>query len=394
MIAAKKPENEKSRLEALVRYDILDTPSEKEYDDIAKLAAYILNMPVSMVSFLDETRKWYKSVLGVDSREMNRDIAVCSHTIVYDQEIMIVEDTRLDERFHDSPITKSKTPTIFYAGVKLVSHDGYVLGTICVVDHKPNKINKDQGELLQALGNQVIRLLEHRRNAVVLNELKKQQNLHFDDLEQFSYALAHDVRSLVGKMVSSTELLEGDMHNDEQSMEVLSIIKQSGQTLAEYLQGTLDYYTSDRFSSQEKKLIHLLPTLRKVVDLINPDPDCEFKMPTINETILVREGALIQILVNLVSNAIKHCDKERAIIQIDFTAKEKSYLFEVRDNGRGIRKEDQETIFNFAQKLDEHQSGRGLGLAIVKKLVAKEGGDISLTSELGVGTTFQFSLQR
>lgn len=90
------PANEAERLEELELYDILDTPPEKEYDDIAELATFVSGMPVGMVSFLDQTRKWYKAVTGVKSREMDRTIAVCSHTMVDQAQIMIIEDARND----------------------------------------------------------------------------------------------------------------------------------------------------------------------------------------------------------------------------------------------------------------------------------------------------------
>jgi len=98
MRLAQKPANEIERLEALVQYDILDSDPEGEYDDIARIAAHICNVPVAIVSFIDKERKWHKAKVGIAATEMKRDIAVCSHTIVANHETMIVEDTRNDER--------------------------------------------------------------------------------------------------------------------------------------------------------------------------------------------------------------------------------------------------------------------------------------------------------
>lgn len=395
MITPDKPNEEIERLDALVRYEILDTEPEKEYDDIAKVAAHVLDMPVAMVSFIDKTRKWYKAVVGIDSREMPREIAVCSHTIVFDQEIMIVEDTTKDIRFIDSPATKGKTPTIFYAGVKLVNSEGFVLGTICVIDHKPNSINDKQAEILIALGNQVIKLLEHRRNSILLSKINQQMANQYSELEKFTYAVAHDINSPISTMISLAQLMESQLEIDAETKSYTSRIKDAGYNLTQFVNNLLEYYKSDKVESMEKENISLHATIKKISGLLDPESKCQFQLKCHDVTIYVRAIVIDQILINLIKNSIKYCDKEQPIVSIDFSDNESFYQFTIEDNGIGIDPSDQNRIFDFMVTLNPKKLGSsGIGLSLVKKLIEKEGGTISVDSMLGKGSSFQFSIKK
>ena len=120
--------NEKRRLQALYDYDILDTLSEKEYDSITKIAAQICNVPVSLITFLDKDRQWFKSHLGTEVNETSRELAFCNYTILDPDKVMVVTDLRVDERFLQNELVTGDTKIVFYAGAPLVTPDGYVLG--------------------------------------------------------------------------------------------------------------------------------------------------------------------------------------------------------------------------------------------------------------------------
>ena len=95
-----KPINENERSEALAEFDIIDSLPEEEYDNITKLASYICNTPISLVTFIDKERQFFKSAIGMSAAGTTRDEAFCAHAINYPSEIMIVQDARLDNRFH------------------------------------------------------------------------------------------------------------------------------------------------------------------------------------------------------------------------------------------------------------------------------------------------------
>jgi len=172
------PDNEAQRLEALREYRILDTAAEQAYDDITKLAAYLCQVPITMISLVDESRQWFKSKLGVKQQETPRDVAFCAHAILQ-TEPMIVRDALKDTRFADSSLV-TRTPHIrFYAGFPLTSPEGFALGMLCAIDRKPRKLSPEQKKAMQALSRQVMALLELRRvSARMAEALEKVRTLH------------------------------------------------------------------------------------------------------------------------------------------------------------------------------------------------------------------------
>jgi GAF domain-containing protein len=156
------PSNETQRLEALKSYQILDTEAELIYDGITALAAHICEVPVAMVSLVDESRQWFKSKVGVSQQQTPRDVAFCAHTILKD-EPLCVTDATADKRFADSTLVKGEPGIRFYAGFPLVNPDGYALGALCVVDRQPRQLTAKQQEAMRILSRQVMALLEMRR---------------------------------------------------------------------------------------------------------------------------------------------------------------------------------------------------------------------------------------
>lgn len=158
------PPNELARIEELNSYGILDTMPEQDYDNLTWLAAQICGTPISLISLIDPTRQWFKSHHGLDATETPRDLAFCAHAINKPGEILIVPDSREDERFSDNPLVTGDPHVIFYAGMPLISSNGYPLGTLCVIDNVPNSLSVDQIESLKALSQQVVRLMELARS--------------------------------------------------------------------------------------------------------------------------------------------------------------------------------------------------------------------------------------
>jgi GAF domain-containing protein len=156
------PSNEVARLEALKDYRILDTAAEAPYDDIAALAAHICQVPVAMISLVDESRQWFKSKLGLTQQETPRDVAFCAHAILQ-SEPLIVRDALKDQRFADSALVTRAPHIRFYAGFPLTNPDGFALGTLCAIDRKPRQLTPSQKKAMQALTRQVMALLESRR---------------------------------------------------------------------------------------------------------------------------------------------------------------------------------------------------------------------------------------
>jgi diguanylate cyclase (GGDEF)-like protein len=157
---APSPIDERERLAALLRYDVLDTPPERAYDDIVRLASQICGTPVAWIGFVGADRVWHKARIGVPFEEAPRDLAFCSHTILHATPL-IVPDLTEDERFSDHPAVADGLR--FYAGAPLVTGDGHAVGTLCTMDTVPRTLSPDQEEALAALSRQVMAQLELRR---------------------------------------------------------------------------------------------------------------------------------------------------------------------------------------------------------------------------------------
>lgn len=161
-MTAPLPPNEVERLEALRRYNILDTPPEESFDRITALAARLLGVPIALVSLIDQFRAWFKSGYGFDSREVNREDAICSFALLTD-DVFVVPDTQKDPRFACLPTVLSAGGIRFYAGAPLVTQDGFNLGNLCILDTKPHDdFSAEQCSNLADLAAMVVDQLELR----------------------------------------------------------------------------------------------------------------------------------------------------------------------------------------------------------------------------------------
>jgi GAF domain-containing protein len=192
MEIAPLPSNESARLDALRRYEILDTESEQAFDDLVELAAKICETPIALVSLVDPLRQWFKAKTGVAACETSRDIAFCAHAILQ-RAIFEVPDTLADPRFAANPLVTAEPFIRFYAGTPLVTPDGYALGTLCVIDRVPRQLNADQREALSSLGRQVMSLLELRLRQTLLERSMAAQKESQLIQTQLSFALDHGI---------------------------------------------------------------------------------------------------------------------------------------------------------------------------------------------------------
>ena len=168
------PPDEESRLAVLLEHEILDTPGEREYDDITLLAAQICGTPISTITLIDENRQWFKSRVGLHQRETPRDISFCAHAILQPDRTLIIPDATLDDRFMANPLVTGEPGIRFYAGAPLVSKESYALGTLCVIDHEPRQLTERQIESLQALARQLSLRLELRRTTRLLERANEE----------------------------------------------------------------------------------------------------------------------------------------------------------------------------------------------------------------------------
>ncbi|MFC0386004.1 PAS domain-containing protein [Muricoccus vinaceus] len=167
---------EADRLAALDRYAILDTPPERDFDDLARMAASLLGAPIAAVNLIAETRQWFKAELGMGVREMPLDNSICARVLLQPGEL-VIPDLRDDSRFECNPLVTSGPGLRFYAGELLTTPDGLPLGTLCVLDTKPRPdgLTTEQRFVLRTLARQVMSQLSLRRSLAEQERLRAEQ---------------------------------------------------------------------------------------------------------------------------------------------------------------------------------------------------------------------------
>jgi len=179
--------DESKRIEALKRYDILDTPPDGSFDRITKLASTIFKVPISIISLVDTDRIWFKSHYGLPINQIGRDPGLCASAILSDV-VHVIEDAITDARSLSNPLVAGEFGLRFYAGMPLQTEDNYNLGTLCIIDKVPRTLTTEEREILKQLAQIVMREMELRvalRNTVTnVKKLSSDISNHLNDTIQ------------------------------------------------------------------------------------------------------------------------------------------------------------------------------------------------------------------
>lgn len=407
VFAAPLPVDEEARLAAVRRYEILDTPRERGFDEIVALAAQICGAPMALVSLIDGDRQWFKARIGVDAEESPRALAFCAHTIL-GEEILEIPDAREDPRFADHPLISGPPGLRFYAGAPLITSDGYKLGTICVLDRSPRHLSRSQRFGLEALARQVIALLE----------------LRFSDR-----TLARLLRETHAARITPDEALCGDEGAAEQALLAcvtrdlrapLTAILGIGEALIEDAEAARAADQAASLRAITAAAEHMLTLVGDVVDLARIEGgrlvlhpvrcapavlahDVAAAMEPLasaggNRIDVVDHGAgmitadatrLRQLLFNLVANACEFTRDGRVTVELD-RVHERWLAVSVRDTGVGIDEHLRARLFRPRLLLDDGCAapGSGLGLVLTRGLCERMGGALAVESAPGAGATF------
>jgi GAF domain-containing protein len=183
------PANEAERLEALRRFDVLDTPRDGAFDRITRLASEMLDMPISIVSLVDHDRIWFKSAHGLEGvEEIGRVPGLCASAIL-GEEIWEIQDATVDPRALANPLVAGEFGLRFYAGSPLRTGDGYNLGTLCVIDKQPRALTEKQARVLDDLAALVVDELELR--LAVRRQARRATELNDDVVQALAIAKMH-----------------------------------------------------------------------------------------------------------------------------------------------------------------------------------------------------------
>jgi sigma-B regulation protein RsbU (phosphoserine phosphatase) len=182
VVAALIPPNEHARIDVVRRYEILDTPPDGAFDRITALAARLFGVPIAIVSVVDTDRIWFKSHHGLpEVTEIGRDAGLCASAILSESP-WIVTDAGRDPRTLANPLVAGSFGLRFYAGVPLTTHDGYNLGTLCVIDHEPRDVTAVEMANLHDLAALVVDQLELQLEARRTIARKERLRLEAEEL--------------------------------------------------------------------------------------------------------------------------------------------------------------------------------------------------------------------
>jgi two-component system, sensor histidine kinase and response regulator len=190
------PGDEVGKTKSHCGQNVHDATPEAAYDDMTRLAAHVCGTPIALLTLIEEGRQSCKSSVGLSRVETPRDISFCALPLL-DPGLSVISDVRLDERFSKNPLVTSEPNVRFYAGTPLVTHEGQILGVLCVMDCVPRELSPEQARALQALAREVVAQLELRRQALDLAQVTSERDLAKEELDRL-FDLSLDMLCLAG----------------------------------------------------------------------------------------------------------------------------------------------------------------------------------------------------
>ncbi len=398
MVSASIPENETERLAKLAEYNILDSADEQDYDDIARLVTEICGTSLSTISFVDKDRQWFKAGVGMPSKETNRDVAFCAHTILGD-DLFLVEDAADDPRFDDNPLVTIDPRLRFYAGMPLITPDGYRLGALCALDRVPRTLTAQQKAALAVLARHVVHLLELRKS----NRLLEAQNRTLAESSELKSRLlsivSHDLRSPLASIASTVTLLtEHDLNSDERD-EILADLSKLFRSTEYLIDNVIDWASRQlnnaAFELREIALAPFFLELQESLSLDFARKKNQFSILCPEDATAVTDRNVIAfVLRNLLVNANKFT--KTGSITLECTVDEEWVRFVVSDTGTGMSPERQAALFEWTRRTrtngTDGERGAGLALLFCADFLSKLGGKIDVQSAEGTGSQFIVTL--
>lgn len=395
------PANEAQRMERLRLYKVLDTPPESAFDSITRLAAAVLDVPIALISLIDEKRQWFKSRVGLGATETPREMAFCAHAIMK-PDVFVVPDATKNDLFNRNPLVLDDPHIRFYAGAPLTTEDGLRLGTVCVIDRQPREITAKQEELLKDLSKLVVDELELR----VAGRLAVEEIAERKRIEQMKNAFVsdvnHELRTPLTSIIGSLGLMKSGAVGPmpDQAQKVLDVADRNASQLLQLINDLLDAAKLDagkmEFDLRPLDLQKLITESVENIAGYASKRGIEFKVhmhgPAIVQADYIR---LMQVMNNLLSNAAKFAP-EQSVVDVVLAPLERTHEVAVIDRGPGVPAAIRDRLFTkFVQDKSPGKSGiagTGLGLSIAKAIIEGHAGEIDYRPEPGAGARFFFRL--
>lgn len=394
MQAAPTPKNEQQRLKTLRALKILDTEPEERFDRITSLATQIFKVPISTITMVDENREWHKSVCGLDELQGDRAISFCGHAI--NQDHLVINDAKKDERFKDNPMVIGPPYIRFYAGISLKASDGNKIGTLCLKDTKPRQLTSSEFNTLKSLAVWV-------ELEINLHELKSAVKLkqQLDDVKEkhrIIEMLSHQLRTPVGSMKWAMEEVASEIKNQESRNQIINKLESLTNIINTFL---LYVEISKGYQVEKTEKFDLVNEAKIALNKIqtqfsNRKINLTFKNPNTPHLVLGIKEKIDFVFCALLHNAISYT-KENGQIEVSLFKRGQYAGIQIKDTGIGIPKDEQPKIFTqlFRSKsasLAGKNEGSGLNLYLSKIIIEAHKGNIGYESTENKGSTFFFQL--
>jgi two-component sensor histidine kinase len=348
------PSNEHKRISVLRRYDILDSPPDGSFDRITALAANLFDVPIAIISLVDTDRIWFKSHHGLEVEEIGRDLGLCASCIMQDTP-WVLTDAKSDVRSLSNPLVAGEFGLRFYLGIPLQTHDGYNLGTLCVIDKRPREVTEREKSQLADLASVVMDEIELRLSArTTVAQLQKVV------AEKELMAREVDHRAMNGLQVVASLLKLQGREVEGLAAEQLTLAANRVAAIGRAHQHIFQTQAPGRADCLEylKRLTVDLAGVLNINDLTVDGPTAQ-----IATEFIVPLGLIV---TELVSNAAKNGAKN---IQISLTShSSERYALSVTDDGKGLPDNFDPTKTN------------GLGMKVVNAMVSRLNGELLFNS--------------
>lgn len=417
MLDTKELENESQRIAKLMSYDILDTGNDPLFDDLVFLAKQFCNVPVALISFVDKERQWFKSRLGTDLHETERNISFCQHAIK-SSGIFMIENALDDPRFQQNPLVIAGPKIRFYAGAPLETDDGFRLGTLCVIDTKANSLTWVQQQALIRLAKQVMSHLERRKQFEEVKKLAdglheaagtiEEQRLRLlkssqmVNVAEMNCNIAHEINNPLAIIKGHTDKMLSLMQKPELDLPLLvkscAKINETTMRVHRIIRGMLGLSRQDQTKNNVQKL-PFNELIQQSLELVKT----KIRHSEINFTCETNSPAQVhadviqfqQAFFNIVNNACYAIQNQpEKSIRVGMEEQDNYVSLFIEDNGPGINLEDQQKVMNAFFTTKPIGEGTGLGLSLAKKIVANMGGELSYDKQYSKGARFLLKLKK
>lgn len=386
-MAAPRPAHEEERLEDVQEM----SPSNGAVEtlrDISEVATEICETRWGALTLVEEDRQRILAQSGdALPDEMPRDQGFCPHAVVEPDEVFVVPDAREDETFGENPLVAEDPGIRFYAGAPLRGPRGHGVGTVCVLDRQPGRLDPGRRQTLQRLAH--VASLQLRLNART-RELERAN----EDLEKFSAFVSHELTDPLSQVSMNLELISQQIPTGDRILQELVDEALEGGRRMERLTRDLLHYARASHEELETERIDLDAVARGVLDSQDRDlqeQDVSFELGGLG-SVRGDRSLIRQVLQNLVQNAIEHGGPAPRI-RIRYEREDGFDRIEVRDDGPGVEPGAEDQLFElFGPSASGGEGSHGVGLAFCKRVVERHGGRIGVDSEPGEGSSFWFTL--